>query len=227
VSATRSAVRQNIRFLLNDLNPQSYAWDSDVVDQKILDAMHEIASEVGNAQEWDEDWVTVSASDYDYTLDSAVEHQRIIALRSNLDGRLLQKVPPETLQRMRAGTPAPSGRPTHFAIHEEPDQTCILWLSHDPVEADTLDALHTQIPDTLDDDADTIPFVAPVLRALEAMVAARLLKSATPDVLEHLKLDKGDAKDMEKRAARAVRREKVRRGGFRRSSLVSEMVVPS
>ncbi len=92
MSDTRANVRRRIRLITDDMNPNSYALDSERLDTLIESRMHFIAQEVGLGPLWVASAVTLTTADYTYTLPTSIEYQRVIALRLASQNWLMERI---------------------------------------------------------------------------------------------------------------------------------------
>jgi hypothetical protein len=181
-----------------------------------------MAQEIGLGPVWVTGAVTLVASDFDYTLPTTMEYNRVVAVQLNSQEWLLERVTPLELKAMQDGPGSSEGTPTHYALYEDDSQQVNIWMYPTPNEADTLNILRSRVPASLTTDATVIPFSIPLLRALEKQVALESMLMMDPEERQKRKAALDQGPKWEKEAARALKLEKVRFGNLKRSDQVPQ-----
>mgnify|MGYP001595497823 CR=1 FL=1 len=222
---TLTNVRRRVRLLTDDLDPNAPAIDSERLNTLIENRMHLTAAEVGLGPSWITAAVTVAADDYDYTLPTSIQYQRVIALQLNSLEWLMERVTHLELQAMRDGPGPVTGAPPHNALFEDTSQQVNLWLYPTPRVADTINVLRAQVPAALSTDATNIPFSDPLLRAMEKSCALEAILLMDPEERSKRKATLDTAGRWEREISRATHLERVRIGNLRRSDKVPQRMV--
>ena len=214
--------RRRIRLLVDDLNMNQYAIDSPRLTIIMENRMHLTAAEVGLGNVWVTSAVTLAANDYEYTLPTSVQYNRVMALRLTSQEWLLERVTPAEFLALQDGSGEEANDPTHYALFEDTSQQVNIWLHPTPAGVDTLDVLRSQVPAALSTDATNISFSDPLLRAFEKSCAidAVLLMDEEERAKRKAVLDQVGRWDQE--VKRALSLERVRIGNLRRSDRIPQ-----
>lgn len=174
MSATRSATEANIRLLIDDNNPDQYAISSVRMHQFVQGEMQLIAARTFLPMESVLS-VPLVAGTFDYTLTGIVGDVRQVVRHT--DGIPLQR---QTLDYMvgmwrqdSAAQVGTSPQPLDYAILETSAQLVRIRLGPTPSSsAVSVDVYYGVMSASLTADSSTIPFSAPLLRALERACAS-------------------------------------------------------
>ena len=171
MSATRTATEMNIRLLIDDLDPDSYAISSVRMHQYLQGQMHVMGTRLILPMEAVTS-VSVVAGTYDYTITGTVGDVRKVL--DNATGRELVPMTFDDIcsAYLQDTDESVSGDPAAYALYETSAQASKMRVGPTPSASGTLKVYYGIIPAALTTDASTIPFSAPLLRALERLTAA-------------------------------------------------------
>lgn len=214
-------LRTRVRSMLKDTNPSQYAVATYALDSTISQNLKRLAGSLGQPLAWDTSFVTLVAGTEDYTVSDAFDYHSIALFRTRSDGRLVERVSPELLERYRQGNDSAGGGPVMCCVLEAKaaagtnrSLTVRVWPT--PGEADYLDALTAEFPVAVSADTDGIPLSDLGATALEYYVAAEALMAMSDDEVARLKMSKAVVPVWEKRAEAAEYDEFVRAARLRR-----------
>jgi len=171
-----------------------------------------VAKKLGLGPAWDEDAITLTTADYDYTLPTSVEYNQVIALAYASDRRPLDKRSPEEIRELRSGTVSAHGRSYLYAMDFDSSGRAVVMLPYLPNHAETLDAYVSTMPAQWAAGPGTppsIPFSETALRALELLVAAAVVKPLGSDKMTALDLSAKAADDWISEAMELLREERL------------------
>jgi len=171
MSATRTATEMNVRYLIDDLDPDDYAISSVRMHQYLQGQMQVMSTRLILPMEAVTS-VAVTGGTYDYTLTGIVGDVRKVLWSET--GRELARMTFDDIcsAYLQDTDEAVSGEPCAYALYETSAQASKLRLGPTPDASGTLKLYYGIIPAALTTDASVIPFSAPLLRALERLTAA-------------------------------------------------------
>lgn len=217
---TVSNVRRRIRLLIDDMDNNAFAIDSERLTTLMENRMQFTAADVGMGPAWVSGAVTLTASSFEYTLPTSIQYQRVMAVQLNSQEWLMERVTPLELKALQDGAGSEDAHPTHYSLFEDASQQIHVWLFPTPSAADTLNILRAQVPAALTTDAINIPFSDPLLRAFEKACALEALLLMDEEERARRKAVLDGASKWEREINRAHRLERVRMGNLKRSDRV-------
>lgn len=217
---TVANVRRRVRQLIDDLNPNDTAIDSERLTTVLENRMHAMAQEVGLGPVWVTGAITLAANDWEYTLPTSIQYNRVLQLQLNSQEWLMERLSPVELTALRDGSGDMTGDPTHYALFEDTSQQVNVWLAPTPVAVDTINILRSQVPAALSTDATNVSFSDPLLRALEKAAALDALLLMDQEEREKRKAVLDNVPIWNQEVRRALRLERVRVGNYKRSDRV-------
>lgn len=225
MSVAVSTIEANVRQLIHDtVDPQTV--DDDELRVHLNMALQRVAERAGLAATWESSYITLAADDFDTVLDDSIEYQRIITMRLVSTQQPLRRVTPEKMLEIRAGSDSWPGDPYLFAIHEEDDQTVVLWTHYVTSGGDALDVLLSATPQAVDEDTDEIPISAELASALQCYTAATLFSAMGQVERQALSLPATFGQDMRAEAEAGIKHDRRRRERFRRTDRLPYRRVP-
>lgn len=171
-----------------------------------------VAKKLGLGPAWDDDAITLSLTEFDYTLPTSVDYNQVIALQYSSDRRQLDKRSPEEIRELRSGTGSASGRSYLYAMDRDSSGRAVVMLPYLPSHVETLDAYVSTMPSQWESGPGTppsIPFSETALRALEMLVAAAVVKPLGSDKMTALDLSPKSADDWISEAMELIREERL------------------
>jgi hypothetical protein len=181
MSQTRAITEMNVRYLIDDLDPEDYAISSVRMHQYLQGQMHLLASRMVLPMEAVTS-VAVVAGTYDYTLTGTVGDIRQIqwnATGGELEPMLFEELNAEFKQD--TAVVYSSGTPRAYAPFETSAQASKIRVAPTPAATGTLKVYYGIIPAALTADSSVIPFSAPMLRILERLVASECVSVMSPE----------------------------------------------
>jgi hypothetical protein len=210
-SNSRAGLEQNIRYLIDDLNPDQYAISSVRLHAFINAAMHLIA----NRTVLEKEAVTIVATvagTYDYTLTGIIADVRQVFLDTY--GLELERMELEQLNsvyRQDSATPLLRGLPRFYALYETSAQANRIRLAPTPnLTAGSLKVHYSILPSSLTADTSTVPFPLGLLRVLERMVAAEAVLVMSAEDRKARMLGLEQVREWQAMAERGIRDENFR-----------------
>ena len=181
MSQTRLVTEQNVRYLIDDLDPDDYAISSVRMHQYLQGQMQLLGGRMILPMEAVTS-VAVVAGTYDYTLTGTVGDVRQVLWNAN--GLVLEPLSFDELNetfRQDTALNYTATVPMCWALYETSAQASKLRIAPTPAASGTLKVYYGVIPASLTADSSTIPFSAPMLRILERMVASECVTVMSPE----------------------------------------------
>lgn len=210
MSQTRAVTEMNIRYLLDDLDPDDYAISSVRMHQYLQGQMHMLAARMVLPMEAVTS-VSVTAGTYDYTLSGTVGDVRKVlwdATGQELVRLSFDDICSGYLQDSTASVTR--GIPIAYALYETSAQASKMRVAPTPVSSGTLKLYYGIVPAALTADSSTIPFSAPMLRVLERLTAAECASVMSPADRQRRMLGDGAAALWRQQAEQALANENFR-----------------
>lgn len=213
MSSTLGDVRKRVRLYLNDRNPSSQVFSLFVLNDAILTAMTEVASESRLGKEWVSAAVALSNATDTYDL-PGTNYAQLLSVRLASTKQQLEPVTREQFERYRDGDTAAStagaGVPQVYVPFEDDTQALKLQLWPWPQGADSLDILRSVLPAAFTSDTDPVPFDTYGCDAVALRAAGNLAAVASADVMQRLGLGETAAQSFLARAAHLEKRSRMR-----------------
>lgn len=211
MASTLGTLRQNVRQLIGDLSVDNPAYQDERISRSIESYVQMLSSEIYQGQAWTDPFITLVNGTSDYTA-PAGEYREIVELRLNSQNWIIERVTPYVMEQFRIGNSnaQTNGDPIRYTMIESTTQGMTFRFWPWPNKADTVAALTQSLVGALSTDAASIPFVAPLCRAVEFYVAADLVAAATDGQLEQMIVAKDAVPLWRSNADKAVVQEKQR-----------------
>lgn len=189
MSQTTAVTHQNIRRLIDDLNPEQYAISSYRMGTIVSSQVQNLASRTFQPRVAPPETVALVAGTFDYTLTLANNFVHQLMLDSN--GWELEKLSFEELNAYyRQDTNSPVGRstPCHYAPFETNAQVHRIRVAPTPASSDTLNVYRNVLPAATAGESTDVPFSNVMLRTLEKACAIQCIGVMNPDDRERRKI---------------------------------------
>lgn len=200
------------RSLVGDTNEARPVIPQDVFRRAVNRQVALVAKKLGLGPAWDDAAITLSTTEFDYTLPTTVEYNQVIALQYTSDRRQLDKRSPEEIRELKSGTGISAGRSYLYAMDFDPSGRAVVMLPTLPGRVETLDAYVSTMPAQWAAGPGTppsIPFSETALRALELLVAAAVVKPLGADKMTALDLSPKSSTDWLDEAMELLREERL------------------
>lgn len=218
MSDTLKPVRNRILRRLRSRSTSHPIVDPDVVDMAVADRVIQLANEPSYGFAWSTGWLTWTANTDSMTITSSgTEYSRIILLRRQADGQLIDFVSSKALERERQFATG-VGDIEMVAVYEETDQDIYLRCYPTPRVAQVLDALVSTVPARLTTDAGTVPFSRTMTTALELIASADIADTLPDEELARVLLGRNASRLWREQGENLLQIERERLIGFQLQS---------
>lgn len=221
MSETRAACELNARVLIDDLDHSAYGVTSERLHEIVKHEAQRIGRAVGLGSSWSSAFVTLTAGDRDYPLNTGNQYANIEHLIVDSLNWPMSKIPLEAMNAYYMGfVPFSNARgiPRVYSIWEDSSQVVHLRIFPTPATNDSLTAFYKLQVTPLALDADAIPFSDDLLRALEKSVAVRMWQSMPMD---KRKVGKEFVESLAGDVAEGIAQERIRLNRLKRTSVVT------
>lgn len=212
MSTSADSILAEVYRILQDTVEGRHVVKEDAIQQAYNRQVSLVASDLGLAPAWDVDAISVVAGTSDYSLPSSVEYGSVLRLRYVSDLRQLRRVSMERILTLRDGG-LPAGRAYEYCLVPKDDGGVAVWLSTEPSDDETIEALVSSVPSAWSPDdatAPTVPFSRGAVRALELLIAAAVGVTLDEERMVALSLNPASFADWRTEAMRLIAQEKLK-----------------